>query len=148
MNSPVTFSPPDAPDTPRPPEPGVRATQILALVTAVMLIVLCVAWESVLAPTGRGTLVLKALPLALALPGLWRERLYTYRWLSLALWLYAAEGALRIGLETPLVSRLAAAELVLSLVMFTACAVHVRQRLAAGRRLAAAEATRGQEAPT
>lgn len=133
--NPSPISPPPTLDAPRQPEPGVRATRMLALAAGTLLILLCVAWELVLAPTGRGTLVLKALPMALALPGLWRERLYTYRWLSLAIWLYAAEASIRIGLESPLVTGLAAGELVLSLVVFTACALHVRQRLAAGRRL-------------
>lgn len=132
--------PTSSPSTPplestRLPDPGVRATRALALVAGALLILLCVLWEGVLAPTGRGTLVLKALPMALAMPGLWRERLYTYRWLSLAIWLYAAEASIRIGLESPQVTGLATAELILSLVVFTACALHVRQRLAAGRRL-------------
>lgn len=133
--NPSADSPAIAPLTPGRPTPEVRATRAVALVASLLLIVLCVAWETVLAPTGRGTLVLKALPLALAIPGLWRERLYTYRWLSLAIWLYGAEASIRIGLESPLVTGLAGAELLLTLVVFTACAMHVRQRLAAGRRL-------------
>ena len=75
------------------PTPAVRRTRVLAVASTLALIALGLAWELWLAPTGRGTLALKVLPLFLPLPGLLRLRLYTYRWLSLAVWLYAAEGA-------------------------------------------------------
>jgi uncharacterized membrane protein len=35
------------------------------------------------------------LPLLLPLPGLLKNRMYTYRWLSLLVWLYFAEGVVR-----------------------------------------------------
>ena len=101
------------------------------------LVVLGLLWELVLAPTGRGTLAIKVLPLVLALPGLWRMRLYTYRWLSLAVLLYAAEGGVRVLGERGLGPALALTEIVLSVLLFGACAWHVRARLAAGRLLAA-----------
>jgi uncharacterized membrane protein len=108
-----------------------RRTRALAVGATIALIVLGVAWELWLAPTGRGTLALKVVPLLFPLPGLVRMRLYTYRWLSLALWLYAAEGAVRATSERGLGSSLAALELALSLVLFAACCVHVRARLRA-----------------
>src|SRR5947209_19899070 len=77
------------------PTAVVRRTRALAVAAAMALIVLGIAWELWLAPTGRGTLALKVLPLLLPLPGLVRLRLYTYRWLSLAVSLYVAEGAVR-----------------------------------------------------
>ena len=46
--------------------------------------------------TGRGTLVGQSPAFALPLAGLWRYRLYTYRWVSLFVWLYAAEGLVRM----------------------------------------------------
>lgn len=104
------------------------------------LVLVCVAWEGWLAPTGRGTLALKALPALVALPGLWRLRLYTYRWLSLLTWAYFTEGAVRAASDSPPSQWLAGAEVVLSLGLFAACAWHVRARLAAGR---AAQALQG-----
>ncbi|HEY2559586.1 MAG TPA: DUF2069 domain-containing protein [Caldimonas sp.] len=114
------------------PTAEVRRTRALAVAATVALIVLGVAWELWLAPTGRGTLAVKVLPLVLALPGLVRLRLYTYRWLSLAIWLYAAEGAARTTTERGTPALLAGAELVLALVIFAACGLHVRARLRAG----------------
>lgn len=102
-----------------------------ALVAAAALIALGLAWELWLDPTGRGSLALKVLPLGLALPGLWRRRLYTYRWTSLLVWLYVAEGLVRATSETGLTVPLALAEVLLALGLFAACALHVRQRLRA-----------------
>ena len=52
------------------PTSVVRWSRALAVAAAIALIALGVGWELWLAPTGRGTLALKVLPLALALPGL------------------------------------------------------------------------------
>ncbi len=129
----------DSPAQPRSTPDRVTAiTRIVAVATAVALIALCVGWELVWARTGHGTLVWKALPLALALPGLLRHRMYTYRWLSLAIWLYAAEGVVRITDRAP-ADWLAGIELALSLVLFTACATQVRWRHAVARRLPPAD---------
>ena len=106
-----------------------RRARAVAVAATALLIVLGAAWELWLAPTGTGTLALKVVPLFFALPGLVRMRLYTYRWLSLALWLYAAEGAVRATSERGVSSSLAIAELALALVLFAACCVHVRVRL-------------------
>jgi len=125
-------------DDARAPTALVRRTRALAVASTLALIALCLAWELWLAPTGRGTLAIKALPLLLPLPGLLRLRLYTYRWLSLGVWLYAAEGAMRAGSENGMSAALAAAEVVLSLVLFTACCIHIRARLRAGADLAVA----------
>src|SRR5438309_599306 len=122
------------------PTIAVRRTRALAFSTTLALIALGLAWELWLAPTGRGTLALKVLPLVAALPGLLRLRLYTYRWLSLAVWLYAAEGATRAASERGLSASLAAGELVLALILFAACGLHVRARLRAGSAVAASAA--------
>ncbi len=124
---------------PRPPTPAVQRSRWLTFGLCLALVVLGLLWELVLAPTGRGTLAIKVLPLVLALPGLWRMRLYTYRWLSLAVWLYAAEGGVRVLGERGWGPALALTEIVLSVLLFGACAWHVRARLAAGRLLAAQE---------
>lgn len=114
------------------PTSAVRRSRALALASTVALIALGIAWELWLAPTGRGTLVLKVLPLVVALPGLLRMRLYTYRWLSLAVWLYVAEGAVRATTERGAVATFAGAEISLALLLFAACCMHVRARFNAG----------------
>ena len=95
------------------------------------LIVLGVAWEMVLAPTrpGGSLLALKVLPLCLPLAGVLKNRMYTYRWLSLLVWLYFTEGAVRAWSDKPPSNYLAMIEVFLCLVLFTACALHVRVRL-------------------
>jgi uncharacterized membrane protein len=108
----------------------VRATRVVAVLGLVALIVLCVAWEMWLAPLrpGGSTLALKAVPLALALPGLLRLRMYTYRALSLFVWLYFVEGVVRATGDRPPSSGYALAEVALVVVLFAACAAHVRIR--------------------
>lgn len=108
-------------------------SRTLAFVSLVALIILCLAWELWLAPTGRGTLAIKALPLFLPLVGLWRYRLYTFRWLSLMIWLYFAEGAIRATSERGAGVWLGSAEVMLSTLIFIACAMQVRLRLAAAK---------------
>jgi uncharacterized membrane protein len=130
----------DSPATDRTtPDRITAATRAIAVATTVALVALSIAWELVWARTGHGTLVWKALPLVLALPGLLRHRMYTYRWLSLAIWLYVAEGLVRILDKAPS-NWCAAAEVALSIVLFTACATQVRWRHTLARRLAAAAA--------
>jgi uncharacterized membrane protein len=107
----------------------VAVTRAAALACTLALIVLGILGELVWARVGHGTLALKVLPLALALPGLSRERLVTYRWLSLLVWIYAAEGALRLR-DAGAAGPIAAIELALALVLFASCAAHVRARLA------------------
>ena len=108
---------------------AVRWTRGVAIASLVGLIVLGLCWELWLAPTGRGTLALKVVPLMLPLPGLLRNRMYTYRWLSLLVWLYFAEGMVRATSERGTGAVLAAVEVVLCLLLFAACAAHVRWRL-------------------
>ena len=104
-------------------------TRGLAVASVLALIALGLAWELWLAPTGRGTLALKVLPLLLPLPGLLRNRMYTYRWLSLMVWLYFTEGVVRATSDRGPGVGLAVAEVLLCLLLFAACAAHVRWRL-------------------
>lgn len=127
-SEPAAASAPDA-VAPRPADAVTRATRALTLATLVALIGLGLAWELWLAPTGSGTLAIKVLPLLPALAGVWRHRMYTYRWLSLLVWLYFTEGVVRATTETGVSAALAAAEIVLSLLLFALCALHVRWRL-------------------
>jgi uncharacterized membrane protein len=112
----------------------------LAVGSVLGLIVLGLAWELWLAPTGNKTLALKVLPLALPLAGLLKNRMYTYRWVSLMVWLYFIEGILRLSGDTGLSAVLAGFEIVLCLVLFTACALHVRWRLARAKAAGLSEA--------
>jgi len=118
---------------PTTPDRVTASTRVVAVAAAVALAALAVAWELVWARTGSGTLVVKALPFVVALPGLLRHRMYTYRWLSLLVWVYVAEAIVRIG-DRPPSNACAWAELALSLVLFAACATQVRWRHAAARR--------------
>lgn len=110
---------------------ALRRTRALALFSLAALIALGLAWELWLAPTGSGTLALKVLPLLLPLPGLLKRRLYTFRWLSLLVWVYFTEGAVRATSEHGLGAQLAALEVLLCIVLFAACALHVRLHLRA-----------------
>ena len=107
----------------------VRATRVVAVSSLLGLIALGLAWELWLAPTGRGTLALKVLPLVLPLAGLLKHRLYTYRWVSLMVWLYFIEGSVRATSERGPAVPLAWTEVLLCVTLFTACAVNVRWRL-------------------
>ncbi|MGD9772580.1 DUF2069 domain-containing protein [Diaphorobacter sp.] len=120
--------------------PDVAATRWLAVGSLLGLIALCLAWELWLAPLrpGGSWLALKALPLAVPLAGLLKRRMYTYRWVSLMVWLYFTEGVVRAWSDAPPGNWLAGAEIALCLLLFTACALHVRLRLRGARAARAA----------
>ncbi|NMM06458.1 DUF2069 domain-containing protein [Polaromonas sp.] len=109
----------------------IEMTRRLALGSLIGLIVLGLAWEMWLAPIrpGGSLLALKVLPLCIPLAGILKNRMYTYRWVSLMVWLYFAEGATRAWSERPPGNYLAMIEVLLCLLLFTACALHVRIRL-------------------
>ena len=115
--------------------PERRATierlRLLCVAALVSLIGLGVAWELWLAPLPQGTgmLALKVLPLCLGVAGLLKHRLYTYRWLTLLIWLYFTEGVVRVTGDAGLSQILAGIEIALSVVLFTACSVYIRLRL-------------------
>ncbi|OOG59043.1 hypothetical protein B0E49_03670 [Polaromonas sp. C04] len=95
------------------------------------MIVLGLAWELWLAPIrpGGSWLALKVLPLCIPLGGLLKNRMYTYRWVSLLVWVYFTEGVVRATSDHGLSAGLAMAEVALCLLLFIACALHVRMRL-------------------
>ena len=101
-----------------------------AAVSLLGLIVLGVLWEMVLAPIrpGGSLLALKVLPLILPLAGVMKNRMYTYRWLSLLLWLYFTEGIVRAWSDKAPGNYLAMIEVVLCLILFAACSLHVKIR--------------------
>lgn len=113
------------------PDAMLLRLRALAFGGLLALIALGLAWELWLAPTGARTWAIKVLPLVLALPGVLRFRMLTHRWLSLLLWLYVAEGLVRGSTERGAALPLAWAQVGLALLVFAACAAHVRWRLRA-----------------
>jgi uncharacterized membrane protein len=105
--------------------------RIMAIGSLLGLILLGLMWELWLAPVrpGGSWLALKVLPLCIPLAGLLKNRMYTYRWVSLMVWLYFAEGITRATSDRAPSSYLAMIEVVLCVILFTACALHVRTRL-------------------
>jgi uncharacterized membrane protein len=114
-----------------PPSLSVNFTRWLAVGNVLALIALAMAWELYLAPLrpGGSWLVLKALPLCIPLAGLLKNRLYTYRWVSLVVWLYFIEGVVRAWSDKAPGNYLAMLEIVLCISLFVACTLHVRLRL-------------------
>ncbi|MDE2418727.1 MAG: DUF2069 domain-containing protein [Burkholderiales bacterium] len=112
------------------PFDSIAMTRWLAVGSVLGLIALGLAWELFLAPLrpGGSWLVLKVLPLCIPLPGLLKNRMYTYRWVSLVVWLYFTEGVVRAWSDRAPGNILAMLELVLCLTLFTACTLHVRLR--------------------
>jgi uncharacterized membrane protein len=95
-----------------------------ALASLVALIALSLLWELWLAPLhpGAWALALKALPLACALPGVAKRKLYTLQWASMLVLLYMAEGLVRGMTDPAPAARLAWLEALLAIVFF-ACAL-------------------------
>ena len=123
----------------QPTTPSVHMTRWLAVGSLLALILLALAWELLLAPLrpGGSWLVLKALPLCIPLAGLLKNRMYTYRWVSLVVWLYFIEGVVRAWSDKAPSSYLAMLEIALCVTLFVACTAHVRLRQANARAHAA-----------
>lgn len=131
--APTPASHPADPYTPDTPERLLRARGA-GQAAAWCLGLLCahlVLWETAIAPLpgGTGALALKALPLMLCLPGLWQQRLYTFRALCLLLWLYVMEALVRGPTERGLSAACAWIELILCLVLFVLAVRHIRIRV-------------------
>jgi uncharacterized membrane protein len=109
----------------------VHTSRVLAVGSLLALIALGLAWELFAAPLrpGGSWLALKVLPLCIPLAGLLKNRMYTYRWLSLMVWLYFTEGVVRASSDRAPGNYLAALEVLLCLTLFAACVLHIRLRL-------------------
>lgn len=120
-----------------------RAAAFGATASLLTLIVLSVAWEWWLAPLrpGGSALVLKAVPLLLALPGVWRHRLYTLQWASMLILLYFAEGIVRGWSDPGLSARLGWLEAALAVVFFICTLAYVAPFKRAAKRAARQAAT-------
>jgi uncharacterized membrane protein len=113
---------------------SVDMTRWLAVGSLLGMIVLGLAWELWLAPLrpGGSLLVLKVLPLCLPLAGILKNKMYTYRWVSLMVWLYFTEGAVRAYSDKAPSNYYAMVQVLLCCTLFAACALHVRLRLRSG----------------
>ncbi len=113
-----------------PVETHVHISRALAVGSLLGLIVLSLLWELLVSPLrpGGSWLALKALPLCLPLAGLLKNRMYTYRWVSMLVWLYFTEGVVRAWGDKPPGNYCAMLEIALCLILFVACLMHVRLR--------------------
>ena len=105
-----------------------RALRLTAGASLLALLALCLAWELWLAPLrpGGSLIALKALPLALPLPGVIAGRRYTFQWSSLLILAYFAEGATRAWADHGVSRSLAFGELALSVAFFAAAVSYAR----------------------
>lgn len=129
--------------------PRNRAAAFGATTALVALIALSVAWEWWLAPLrpGGSALVLKAVPLLLALPGVWRRRLYTLQWASMLILLYFAEGIVRGWSDRGLSAGLGWLEAALSVVFFVCTLAYVAPFKRAAKRAAKQAANQPAKQP-
>ena len=105
-----------------------RVLRGVAIASLVVLLLLCLAWELWLAPLrpGGSLLALKAAPLALPLAGIYAGRRYTYQWASLLVLAYFAEGVVRAWGDSGASQLLAAGEVLLSVIFFSAAVAYAR----------------------
>jgi uncharacterized membrane protein len=117
-----------------------RTGRRVAVGTWIALAVLCVCWETWLAPIrpGGSWLALKALPLLLPLRGLWRGDAKSFQWALLLVLAYLLEGSVRV-FDAPPAGALAWVELLLVALFFVAAIVYLRpfKRAAKARQAAA-----------
>jgi uncharacterized membrane protein len=134
MNAPRSVA--AAPAASRAPIVGNRGAARGAALALVALIVLAVVWEWWLAPLrpGGSALVLKAVPLLLALPGVWRRQVYTLQWSSMLVLLYLMEGIVRGMTDRGLSARLGWLEVLLTLLFFGCALMYVAPFKRAARR--------------
>ena len=101
--------------------------QLIATAAFVDLFILCIAWEWFISPLrpGGSWLILKAIPLLLAIPGLWKGNVYTMQWASMLILLYVTEGLVRI-LETGANFWLAAIETLIATVGFVCLLMYLK----------------------
>lgn len=118
--------------------------QLIATAAFVDLFILCIAWEWFISPlrSGGSWLILKAIPLLFAIPGLWKGNVYTMQWASMLILLYITEGLVRI-LETGANFWMAALETTLGTVAFACLLIYLKpikaRAKAAKKELAEAE---------
>ncbi len=103
---------------------SVQQLQLGASISLIALILLCLCWESFLAPLkpNSSLLILKTVPLLIPLFGILKGKRYTYQWTSMFILLYFTEGVVRAWADTGLSAKLALVEVALTLLFFI-CAI-------------------------
>ena len=101
--------------------------QLVASAALVDLFILCVSWEWFISPLrpGGSWLILKAIPLLFAIPGVWKGKVYTMQWASMLVLLYVTEGLVRI-LETGANFWMAVLETVLATTAFICLLMYLK----------------------
>jgi uncharacterized membrane protein len=101
---------------------------VVASVSLISLIFLCLGWELWWAPLrpGGSLLVLKAVLLLLPLRGVLKSRRYTLQWTSLFLLFYLFEGSARSMSDQGLSQQLAMAEFLITTICFTSIVAYLR----------------------
>ncbi|MHA7206171.1 DUF2069 domain-containing protein, partial [Burkholderia pseudomallei] len=94
---------------------------------------------------GGSALILKAVPLALALPGVWRRSVYTLQWASMLILIYLAEGIVRGMTDGGLSARLGWLEAALALGFFGAALAYVAPYKRAAKQAARRAAKRAEQ---
>jgi uncharacterized membrane protein len=109
-----------------------------AVASLVSLVILCIAWETVLAPLrpGGSWLALKVIPLLLPLRGILKRDIYTLQWSSMLILLYLAEGLVRGLTDGGISAVLAWVEVALVCVFFVCSMLYLRPYKRAAKMLA------------
>ena len=115
-----------------------KTCYVSAVISLVLLILLCVAWELVLAPLrpGGSWLVLKVVPLLLPLRGVIKRDLYTMQWASMLILLYFGEGIVRATSDRGMSASLGWVEVVLTTLFFVGAVLYLRPFKKAAKKLA------------
>lgn len=103
----------------------VKNLRLGASLSLIALILLCLTWETVLAPLkpNGSLLILKTVPLLLPLWGVLHGKRYTYQWACMFILIYFTEGAVRAWSDNGLSAQLALLEVVFSVIFFV-CAIY------------------------
>lgn len=105
-----------------------RTLRLIASISLIALIMLCLAWEGWLAPLRPegSLLIFKAVPLLFPLFGILRGKRYTFQWASMFILLWFTEGTVRAWSDTGLSAILAMSEIGLTLTFFFSAIFYAR----------------------
>lgn len=100
---------------------------LIASAATLDLIILCIAWEWLISPLrpGGSWLILKAVPLIVMLPGIWRAKVYTMQWGTMLILIYTTEALVRIS-ESGWNFWMALLELVFSVTIFISLLLYLK----------------------
>lgn len=102
--------------------------QLIASISLISLIFLCLAWEAWLAPlrSGGSWMILKAVLLLGPLFGILRGKRYTYKAVSLFVQFYLLEGLVRATSDHGMTQWLAIGETILAAILFVTVILYIR----------------------